>query len=438
MRIAVIGGGIAGLAAAWAVRDHHVTVLEASGRVGGKLRTGEVDGVQVEFGADAFLAEPSDAVTLAQEVGLAADLVAPASSGVSIWRGRALHRLPEGVVFGAPTQLRPLLRSGLLSPAGVARAGFDLLLPPTGGITVADVVGRRFGREVVERLLDPLLGGVYAGDPHRLDAAAATPLIAEAANAHRSLLTGLRRRRRGTGPAFRTVVGGLDRLPAALEARLDVRVDWPVAAIEPAWGGRWTIHGPASLEVDAVVVATPAYVSADLLRDVAPTAAAALSEIAYASVALVALVYDDVRSAPPGSGMLVPSSEGRTVKAATWMSSKWPHLGDGRLLVRASSGRHGDDRSLQLGDDTLVAAVGGDLHDAVGLPAEPDAAVVIRWERALPQYEPGHLDRVTAIEASLPAGIGVAGAAYRGIGIPACIRQGRDAALTLTRTPPRA
>lgn len=438
MRIAVVGGGIAGLAAAWSARDHDVVVLEASDRVGGKIRTGSLGGLSVEDGADAFLAEPADAVELAVDVGLGDDLTVPAASGVSIWHGGRMHRLPEGVVLGAPTELVPLLRSGLLSPIGVARAGLDLLLPRTGGRTVGEVVGRRFGREVVERLVDPLVGGVYAGDPDRLDVAAATPVLADAARGGRSLLTGLRARRRDGGPSFRTVVGGLERLPTALGVRLDVRTNWRVERIEPARGGGWTIHGPASVDADVVVVAVPAFVAAELLSEIAATAATALSEIAYASVALVTLVYPPDSGELQGSGMLVPSREGRAVKAATWVSSKWAHVGDDRVVVRASVGRHGDTTALALDDAALIERVASELHTAVGLPADPDAARVVRWHRALPQYEVGHPHRVTAIEAALPAGIAVAGAALHGVGIPACIRSGRDAAVTLLRRLPPA
>lgn len=424
MTVAVVGGGIAGLAAAWELRDRDVVVLEATDRAGGKLRTGEVGGVLAEEGAEVVLATRPEAVELARAVGLGDDLVAPRTSEVSVWwRGR-LHPLPAGLSLGVPTRLGPVLRSGLLSPAGVARAGLDLVLPRTGGVTVGELVGRRFGREVVERLVDPLLAGVYAGDADRLDAEVATPQLAEAARTHRSLLVGLSRQPRADGSVFVTVRGGMERLAEAIAAEVDVRTRWPVERLERV-GGRWRVLGPEAVEADAVVVAAPAPAAARLV----PGAGPALAAIPYASVALVTAVYPPGGADLRGSGLLVPRGQRRLVKAATWLTEKWDHLGgDGRVAVRASVGRHGDPSGLELDDDALVAAVTAELSDAAGLPPDPLAARVTRWEAAVPQYEPGHLDRVATILAALPPGVAVAGAYLQGVGVPACIASGYEAA----------
>lgn len=451
MRALVVGGGISGLAAAQrlAERGLAVTVVEADDVLGGKLRTGEVGGIRVELGADAFLTREPEVVDLARSVGLDDDLVGPSVRGASIWWDGCLRPLPTGNVLGIPTRFGPLFRGGLLSWRGAARVTLDLVLPRRADpdrSTVAGYVRGRLGTEVVERLVDPLLAGVHAGDVERLGLVAATPLIADAARRDRSLVRGLRSVLADHGPTpqrpvFQTVRGGLSRLVERLAAteRVDVRTSTRVLGIRRDDG--WhvaAVDGPVGrmdIGADVVVLAVPAYAAAELLQHIAPDAVGPLRDIPYVSVALVTLVLPAGTRLPPGSGMLVPSGAGRLVKAATWMSQKWGHVGDGRVVVRASVGRRGDRRHRDLDDDALVRAVRAELRDLGRIDVDPEATAVTRWDRALPQYELGHRARVRRIEEAVGAApaFAVAGAAYRGLGIPACVRDGQRAALAAMR-----
>lgn len=454
MRALVVGGGISGLAAAQRLANHGhtTTVVEADDVLGGKLRTGDVGGVRVELGADAFLTREPEAVDLARSVGLDEDLVGPSVLGASIWWDGSLRRLPPGNVLGVPTRLGPLFRGDLLSRRGAARAALDLVLPRRGDpelSTVGGYVRARLGAEVAERLVDPLLAGVHAGDIERLGLAAATPLIADAARRNQSLVRGMRavladRGPTGTRPVFQTVRGGLGRLVGRLAATdgVEARTSTPVLGIRRDDG--WYVadvdgpFGRMDIGADIVVLAVPAYAAAELVRDIAPDAVAPLRAIPYVSVALVTLVLPAGAQLPSGSGMLVPSAQGGLLKAATWVSQKWSHVGDGRVVVRASVGRRGDRRHADLDDDELVRAVRAELLDLARIHAEPEATSVTRWDRALPQYELRHRERIRRIEEAVdptPA-FAVAGAAYRGLGIPACIRDGQRAAdLALRHAP---
>ncbi|MDQ4131377.1 MAG: protoporphyrinogen oxidase, partial [Actinomycetota bacterium] len=382
MRVAVIGGGIAGLATAWYLRaaDHPpaVTLVEASRQLGGKLCTGEIAGVQVELGADSFLTRPDRAEVLCHRLRLGGALVEPATIQAQLWVGGQLRPLPEGILSGVPTRLGPLLRSGLLSAGGLVRAALDLVLPRSDfeQATVGAFVRSRLGREVVERLVDPLLGGVYAGDVDRLGLVSATPRLAEGARLRRSLLLGARELARvgehANRPVFLTVRGGLSRLVERLQVdprrcgKAGLKVLRPVAArrVLPVTGGyRVELAAPGGrgraevdpLEVDGVVLAVPAFAAAALLSHAAPAAASMLDSIRYASVAVITLIYPPGTPIPPGSGLLVPSKEGRLVKAATWVSSKWPHVAsNGEVVVRVSLGRDGADRVLERDDDELL------------------------------------------------------------------------------------
>lgn len=416
MRVAVVGGGIAGMAAAWEARrlGHDVVLHEAGDRLGGKLRTSPFCGVPVDEGPDAFLARVPHAVDLCKELGLADQLVAPAEGKAFVWTRGRLRPLPAGLVLGVPTDLVGLARSGILSPAGVLRAGLDLVLPRTrfdDDPSVAEVVSRRFGREASERLVEPLVGGINAGRADRLSLASTAPQLADATR-HRSLLLGLR----GTagsldGPVFNSLRGGMgvlaDRFAAALvEAGVDVRLGSTVSALPDA---------------DRVVVALPAGAGAALLDN------EDLAAIAHASVALVTLAYRG--AAPAGSGFLVPRVDGRLMTACSFASNKWPHWspGPGTMVLRVSAGRAGDDRAMALDDDALVAALHQELGEALDLSAAPVEARVTRWVDGFPQYEPGHARRVARIEAALPPHVRMAGAALYGVGIPACIASGRAA-----------
>jgi protoporphyrinogen/coproporphyrinogen III oxidase len=465
--VVVVGGGITGLATAWFLRHRaRVTVLEADDRLGGKIRTSSLAGVAVEEGPDTFLARVPHARSLAVDLGLGDDLVEPATGKAFVWSRGGLRPLPAGQVLGVPVALGPLLRSGVLPPGAVARAGLDLVLPRGRGRlsadpSVAEVIGARMGQAVVDRLVEPLVGGINAGRADDLSLAATAPQLAEAAGSSRSLILGLRRARRraaartaaepvtdpgvptpgsDTGSLFLGVAGGLgrlvDRLAAALtEAAVEVRTSVAVTAVEPdSAGGYRVVAADGPVDASAVVVTVPAFAAAPLLRTAAPDVAADLERIRYASVAVATLGYrpDDLPHPLDGAGFLVPRVERRLMTACTWTTSKWPaSRGSGLVLVRASAGRAGDDRPADLDDAELVAHLHRELSDIIGVRQPPVVNLVSRWPNGFPQYQPGHLRRVDRIEAGLRAampGVTVAGAAYRGLGIAACVRQAEEAA----------
>ena len=453
--MAVIGGGITGLATAWYLRSApaptrpEVILVEACGRLGGKIRTESLGGVPVEAGPDTFLARVRWATDLARELGLAADLEAPATGTAFVCRRGRLLPFPEGTVLGVPVTARSLLGTSLLSPAGKARAALDLVLPRHrlgSDPSVAAVVEARLGRETLERLVEPLVGGINAGRADTLSLRSVAPTLATAAQHHRSMILGLRAERRSppagaggsSGPVFLAVGGGMERLVERLAASLDgveMRLGTSVSALAGAGEQRWRLAcdpGP-DVEADAVVLTVPAFAAAPLVAGVSPEASAELGRIRHASVVTATLAYR--REALPrpleGSGFLVPRSEDLLLTACTFSTSKWPALTrSGMLLLRASAGRDGDERALALDDVDLVARLHRDLSGPVGPTEAPVASRVDRWENGFPQYEPGHDARVDRIEAALGAAgsVVVAGAAYRGVGIAACVQQARVAA----------
>ena len=443
MDVVVVGGGITGLTAGYELLedDLDVVVLEAGDRVGGKLRTVDWLGRQVEVGADAFLARHRAAADLARRVGLGDDLLEPASGKVWLWTRGRLRPLPDGTVLGVPTDPVALARSGVLGPAALARALAEPLLPwraVSGDRSIGDLVGERFGPEVVDRLVEPLLGGVYAGRADELSVQSTAPMIADVARTRRSLTAGLHDHRARTvgadGPIFQTLGSGLQRLPEELARRLGrrVRTEAPVVAIDRADDGTFRVTTPQGvLDTTSVVLCLPAYHASDLLLPLARTAAAELAGIRYASVAVVTLAYGDHArdELPEGSGMLVPRSEGHLVKASTWVSRKWPQHAEGEhVLLRASVGRIDDDRWRDLDEDELVRRVDAEIRRATGITRPAAHAMVTPWERALPQYVVGHAARVDRIRAGLPDGLFVAGAAYDGVGISPCVASARAAA----------
>ena len=413
-------------------------------QVGGKLRGSEVGGVVVDEGADSLLRRVPHAVRLAEEAGLGEELVSPRTGAASVWTRGALRPLPAGTILGVPADLAALARSGLLTSRGLSRVPLDLVLP---GAPVADdvavgaLVARRLGREVVDRLVDPLLGGVYAGRADDLSLQATLPQLAGPASRSRSLLLAALAARpapgAAAGPVFAGLPGGLGRLPAAVAAAsgAQVRLGVTVRGLQRTPRGWRLLTGsaadPGELHADAVVLAVPAAPAARLLRDVAPAAAADVGATDYASVGIVTLVLDG--PAPgTGSGYLVPAVEGRTTKAVTFTSRKWRHFEAGTGVVRASVGRAGETAVLQRDDAELVGAVRAELVEALGPLPPLLGSRVTRWGGGLPQYAVGHLDRVARVRRALEPlpGLAVAGAAYDGVGVPACVGSGRQAART--------
>jgi oxygen-dependent protoporphyrinogen oxidase len=472
--VAVIGGGIAGLSAAWELSQAsaapRVVVLEGDDRLGGKLRAEAFGGRELDVGPDAFVARRPEALALCAELGLTDDLVAPGVRRAYIWARGRLRPFPAGLVLGVPTRFGPLLRSGICTAPGLARPALDLLRPRSDRAgpeapdrAVGEIVRERMGGQVCRRLAGPLIGGIHAGDVDLMSAAAVFPALLDAQRRPGSLMRALAAAARPPGPVgpdlpeapvFVSLRGGTGRLAEELARALgrrgvELRCGRPVSELRrpgPDGGKRWSVHagpGPGDvLEADGVVVCVPAPDAGRLLRPHDGALADALDRVGYASVAVVSLrLADDAVGRPlDGSGFLVPRAVGDgpdpLLTACTWLTAKWPELDrPGDLLLRASVGRQGDDRHAQMTDDELLAACLGELSQMMGLRRPPLEALVTRWPRAFPQYAVGHLDRVAAIEEAagrLP-GIALAGAALHGVGIPACIGSGRRAARTVLR-----
>jgi protoporphyrinogen/coproporphyrinogen III oxidase len=452
-RVAIVGGGIAGLAAAYFLRDRGltVTVLEGSARIGGKLTVSDVAGIAVDAGAEALLARRPEGVDLIRSIGLGGRLVYPGTTAASIWTRGRLRPLPSRQFMGVPADFGDLEQSGILSPAGLDRARQDAVLAATardGDVAVGQFVGSRFGAEVVDRLVEPLLGGVYAGRADQLSFEATLPGLAPESRKHRSLAEAAAAMLGSGGvpggesgaPVFTTLVDGLGSLPQALAAASGaaVRTGSTVRELARTPAGWRLSIGPAiapePIDADAVILALPARPASRLIRNVegvAP-AQAALAEIEYASMAIVTLAYPAAAFPAPiaGSGYLVPAVDGRPVKAVTYSTLKWPHLAAGLHVVRCSIGRIGEEAVLQRDDAELAGLAAADLAAATGVAGRPTATRVTRWGGGLPQYTVGHLDRVRRIRAGIAAqpGLAVCGAAYDGIGIPACVASARMAA----------
>ena len=444
MRLAVVGSGITGLAAAfeWHRRhpDDEVVVLEAGDRIGGKLHRVELGGHWYDTGPEAVLARVPEAVELVERLGLGDRLVEPTTLSASVVLPDGRHRLPAGTVLGVPASTEGL--AGLLSPAGVRRVAAESGLPPialTGDVAVGALLRERLGDEVVDRLVEPLLGGVYAGRADELSLEATMPALwAELPGAGSVLAAaaaardaGARSRGDADGPVFTTVRGGLGSLPAALvsASHADVRLRTPAHALRRTPAGFELSVGPVAapsvLTADRVLVTAPAPKAARLLAETVPGAVEPLQGIPSASTAVVAMAFA-AQDVDAGSGLLVPPVTGRLVKGVTVSSSKWPHLASPDvLLVRASVGRYRREEELQRSDADLAAAVVADVTDLLGLERpEPLDTVVVRWGGGLPQYLVGHQARVDAVRASVSEvpGLAIAGAAFRGVGVPACIR----------------
>lgn len=439
MRVAIIGGGITGLAAAWELKhDAKLTVFDP-GPLGGGIRTTPFQGRQIDEGPDAFLTRVPDAVELCREVGVADELVAPSAGRAAIWWGERLCPLPEGLVLGVPSRLASVARSGVLSPVGMARAALDLAMPRRRrpvGLTVRQLVADRLGAEVADRLVDPLVGGIHAGWTGDLGAEETVPQLATAASQSRSLLLGLRRLPRAapTTSMFLAPRDGLGRLVDVIVQLLDeagVRfVREAVASVDSL--GREVRLAPAAEHFDAVVVATSSRVASRLLG---PDEMGPLAALPTASVALVTAEVKGAELPPDLSGFLVPRSTNRLITACSFGSNKWPHwAGEGTSIVRVSAGTYRDTSAMRLPDDELVDRLLDELQDALHQSLDVSAVRVSRWFDAFPQYLPGHTDRVASVEDRLrrvSPRVRLAGASYHGSGIPACISSGRNAARSL-------
>ena len=450
-RVVIVGGGVSGLATAHYLhsslgRGVQLTLVEGGSQLGGKVANQQFSGHLVDTGPDAVLVRAPAMAALLQDLGLGEQIVAPASLGAHVWSRGKLRRLPTGTLFGVPDRLLPLMRSGLMSPMGLARAALDLVLPRSHASTpdpsIADLVTPRLGSQVFNRLVEPLLGGVHAGRAAELSAHSTVPDIERLAAHNRSLYLGLRKMRRhappSTGaPVLVTLNGGLGRLVDALVARLagdDLRLDSPARSIARVGDGyRVDLVDGQAIAADVVVLATPAFTTAGLLADLAPDAVSVLAQIPYVDVATIWLSYPRSAMGRPldGTGFLVPPEEGKLMVGCTWSSAKWPHLADDTLvLIRCMVGRRGARRWLGMDDTALVTRVHEELAEAMGLTAGPDHQSIQRWPQAMPQYLVGHQDRLDALNAALQhlPGLHLTGAAYRGVGLASCVADAKRTA----------
>ncbi|RJQ85229.1 protoporphyrinogen oxidase [Amycolatopsis panacis] len=451
-RVAVVGGGISGLATAYRLRRllgeaAEITVFESTAAVGGKVRTAEVGGVRYDVGAEAFLARRPEVTALIAEVGLEDRLVHPTKARAKIHAGGSVQGLPPGTVMGVPASAEAV--AGVLSESGRRTVEKEPSLGPVelgeGDLPLGPLLRSRFGDELVDRLVDPLLGGVYAGGADGLGLRATMPGLAKAVVDGAASLTeaaaSLQPKNPSAAPVFGTLTGGLSvlvqRLLELSAARL--RTSATVRALTRTSSG-WRLdfgaaapaHAPedSPAEADAVVLAVPAPAARKLLDGVVPVASTAFGEVELASMAVVALALPSDTAMPEASGILIGAGERDAdgvpyaAKAFTFSANKWAHYGEqGAVLVRGSVGRFGEPGALNGDDASLVAAVRDDLARLTGVTAEPIDTLVTRWGGGLPQYGTGHIERVARIEDAVSAvpGLAVAGATLHGVGLPACV-----------------
>ena len=441
--VAIIGGGISGLAAAYELqkRGRRVRVLEAAARPGGVITTERFDGWVIDGGADSLLVQKPAAVALCRELGIADRLVSTLTPRTAyILRDDRLHPIAEGSFLGFPIKLGALVRSSVFTAGGKLRMACEVVIPRGTGDedeSIAAFVRRRFGEEAADYLAEPLLAGIHAGDAERLSLRALFPRLLDAERSAGSVIRALRALRVKPSPqgAFVSLPGGIGELVDSLAGALapgTLALSSRVSEIRRA--GAYTIEsGGGRVEAQAIVLAVPAYVAASLLRGFDIHLASLCDGVPYASTATVTMGYrrDQVSHPMHGSGFVVPRVERRPLLAATWVTSKWPgRAPDDHVLLRGFLGGGRDPRRLDASDDALVALAQEELTQLLGIAGEPLFTRLFRWHRQSPQYEVGHLQRVAAIEqrlASIP-GMFVTGSGFRAIGIPDCIADGRDTA----------
>ena len=464
MRIAIIGGGISGLSAAFYLEKDRAAgapveyvLFESEPRLGGSMFSEKVDDCLVEGGPDSFLTEKPWAATLCKELGLEDELIGSNDADRKTYilvKGR-LIAMPDGLMFMVPTKLVPTALSPLFSWATKIRMGMELLHPPHASDhdeTVAELVERHFGHEVVDRLADPLLSGVYGGDAASLSVRAVLPRFVEMEQkygslsramlaAHNQMVAAKKKSNTPSRPLFTSLKNGMQKMVTAIEERLDkssVRLSTAVAKLELK-DGRWLVTTAAGTEeFDGVVLATPAKVAGKILKPVAQALGEDLEGVSYSSSLTVTFGYsqEQLKGLPPGFGFLVPRSEGVRMMACTFVHNKFPNRApDGKGLVRCFLGGSKDEAVLDLSDVEVKALCLRELKQILKLDTEPRFVRIYRWRGAMAQYTVGHLDRVRRIEAAVKQlpGLALAGNAFKGIGVPDCVRSGQDAAALLVQ-----
>lgn len=457
-RVAVIGGGIAGLSAAYtlakqrragAILDY--VLFERSPRLGGVLVTDHADGCIIEAGPDSFVTEKPWATALARELGLADQIIGSndADRKTYIVVKNRLVELPDGLMFMVPTKILPTLFSPLFTVPTKLRMAAELLFPPhkaNGDESVAAMVERHFGPEMVDRLADPLLSGIYGGECRNLSARAVLPRFVDMETREGSLTRAMLKSRKRMAemrngkpapPLFTSLKGGMQQLVDSVLAQIDsanIRTQSPIATIARS-ADQWTVVAADGTQYlfDAVILATPAHCMASLLQAEHPDLAGELASIRYSSSVTCTLIYDKAGLAGKdrGFGFLVPRSEGRRLLAGTFVHNKFPHRAPSQKgIIRAFLGGANDQTVLDWSDDQILDTVRKELHDILGLESAPSAVRIYRWHRCMAQPSPGHLDRLNRIETlrrQLP-GLALAGNAFHGIGVPDCVHTGIMAA----------
>jgi len=445
----IVGGGISGLATAYylAKGGSPATILESRPRLGGVIQTETIDGCTLDTGPDSFLSIKPAALDLIAELGLSGDVIGSNDHLriTYVRKGGRLLPLPDGLMMMVPTKILPLLTTPLLSPATKFRMGMELLRAPKmkpGDESVADFVREHYGQEAVDYLAEPLLSGIYGGDPRSLSVTAVLPRFVELAAKYGSLTRGVLAARaqapkaHSPAPLFRTLKGGLGQLVDAVQASIRDRVAVRQARAETvertAAGFRVRLEGEW-LETARVVLACEAHSAATLLATLDPRLAELMGQVPYSSSMTVAVGFDaaDFARLPSGFGFLVPKRERRRLVACTWVGTKFSHrVPEGKVVARCFLGGMEDAGVLAESDEAVAAAVLAELRDIAGVTAPPRFTRIARWPRGMAQYTVGHPARLAELQARLAAipGLHVAGNAYQGIGIPDCIRMGRAAA----------
>ena len=452
----IVGGGIAGLATAFYLRECGVmnyTLIESAPRCGGKITSAELDGFLVEGGPDSFITQKAAALDLCTKLGLADELVGSntgKNATTYVWNRGRLHPMPEGMMLMAPTMVLPFLKSRLISWRGKLRMGLEMFIPRAHGDqdeSLAGFVRRRLGTEALNKIAGPLMGGIHAADPEKLSLSSTFPTFLEMEKKHGSLTRAMMKRPKRSvtpgakpSPMFMSLRGGLQKLSDALVARLvpgSLRTGCSVLSVSLEGDRYKVVLGDGShLEADNIVFASPSYVTADLVQTIDPLLASRLRAIRYVSTATVSLGFrrSDIQHPMRGAGFIVPKSEGRRITACSWSSEKFKFRApDDRVLLRVFIGGALSEDLAEQDNAALIELARMELRTIMGITAAPLLAKAYRWPKANPQYDLGHAARITEIEQSLTQhpGLYLAGAAYRGSGIPDCILSGIKVARTI-------